>query len=212
MKLIKHLVLFFIFLAVGFLSIGVLLKDVPKTKLPSIKEIFDSSKFSLLDAPSESLRAGVKNLNGDVVWKNRIAETPTKVDTLSQVQQGESLITGEDGSVDLDFLDTAYIKLQSNSEVDIIQTLPANIVFKQLSGVVTYQKISTVPVSVRVSPILIEVLGNVSVSINDINGRITISGLSKVAYNDKANTTRLIDVSDNQSIVFNPDTLKVVQE
>jgi hypothetical protein len=156
------------------------------------------------------LRAGVKNLNGDVVWKNRIAETPTKVDTLSQVQQGESLITGEDGSVDLDFLDTAYIKLQSNSEVDIIQTLPANIVFKQLSGVVTYQKISTVPLSVRVSPLLIEILGNVSISIDKANGHIEITGPSKIAYNDKSNTTRLIELSDNKTVVFNPDTLKVV--
>lgn len=212
MQFFKHSVLFLIFFVVGFLGIYFFLKDIPKTRLPAIREIFESSKFSLLEAPSESLKAEIGSLEGEVMWKNRIAETPTKISTLSKVQQGESLITGDDGWVSLNFLDTALIKLEPQSEVDIVQTLPNNLVFRQISGTVDYQKTSSIPVSVRVSPLLIDVLSTTEVSIDSDNGRITISGVAKVAYNNKANVTQLVEVVQDEPFIFDPNTLREVQE
>lgn len=210
MKLFNTILIFILFSLVGFGGLYIYLNSNTKIKIVNLKEVFNSSKFSLLNAPSQSLKADVKNLKGDVLWKNRISDNATKIENLISIQQGEGIETGEDGSVDLNFLDTANIKVFPNTKLDIIQTLPADLVFKQSSGEVTYQKTSTIPVSIRIAPVLIEVLGEVTINLDDTKNILTVTGQSKTAFNNKANVTRLIELKKDETVTINLNNLKVV--
>lgn len=210
MKFFKNLLVFLFFLLVGFGGLYTYLSANPQIKTVNLKEVFNGSKFSLLNAPSQSLKGEIKNLQGEVLWKNRISDSAIKIDNLLSIQQGEGIETGEDGFVDINYLDTAHIKVFSKTKLDIIQTLPANLVFKQSSGQAIYQKISTIPVSVRIAPVLIEVLGEVTVNLDDVKNILTVKGFSKIAFNNNSNITRIIELKNDETLTINLNTLKVV--
>lgn len=209
MRPIKYFLIFIFFTLVGFGGLYTYLSSNPQIKINSLKEIFKGSKFSLLVAPKLSLKGEIKNMSGEVLWQGRVSDKPEKIKTLSNVQQGEAIETGTDGQIEIDFLNSANLILNKNSKVEFGQTLPANLVFIQSKGSVDYKKLSSLPVSVRSKLLLIEILGNVNINVIENTDLIEITGESKIAYNNNANVTKLVNINNGETLVFNSDTLKV---
>jgi len=172
-----------------------------------------TSAFSLENAPSESLKGEITNMIGEISWQGRIATEAAKIITPITIQQGEKLITGEKSSLSLTFNNACSIDLSEKTEVDIIQTLPANIVFSQTSGTGEYVRTGNYPISIRVLKLLVEINGNISISIDPQKPIITLtikSGNALVAYNDLKYVSHEVMVKNNQTFTFNYDKRKGV--
>ena len=112
---------------VGYFKLTQKLSTISIPTLPSVSfsDLVKISRFSLEKAPSESLVGTISGINGDVEYESRTATESAKINSPVEVQQGESLSTGDNGKVILNFKDAADITIDSSSGVDIIQTLPA---------------------------------------------------------------------------------------
>lgn len=209
MKLFKNVLIFLFFLLVGFGGLYTYLSSNPKLKSIVLKEILTGSKFSLLDAPKMSLKARITNFSGEVNWKSRIGDDFEKVISPSlSLQQGESLKTGIDGEITINFDQVSEIILGNSSSIDIVQTIPNDLVFSQYDGKIEYKKLSSIPVSVRAKRLLIEVLSVTKIQID--GDLISVWGDAKIAYNNNANITKVLEVPKNKSLIFNNQSLKVV--
>jgi hypothetical protein len=172
----------------------------------------DKSNFSLEEAPSESLRGEIIKMVGEVKFLGRTAtEASILASTSAKVQQGENYITGEGGSLSINFKDTVSIDLSENTEVDIIQTLPANIVFSQVAGIANYKVIAKSSVTIRTSYLLTELRGEANIS-RDSDKQIVIvtikSGSAIMAYNDKNYVSHEVTINEGQTYTFNYGTRK----
>lgn len=211
MKYLKIICIFLFFFLLGFYFIYNLHLNKPIVRKISIKNIFTGSKFSLLDSPSMSLKAKVTDFSGEIFLKNRIGDNFERIySSLNTLLQGETVKTGDDGYLIMSYDNVAKINMNKNSTLDIIQTLPNNLVFSQIEGNINYQKISDIPVSVRSKRLLVEILGEVNILIDgDI---VRISGDAKIAYNNTANITKVIEVPKSKTLIFNNQNLKVVSK
>lgn len=180
-------------------------------KLPRLDNIFDDSKFSLVNPPSMALFGSVTNLTGEVMWQGRIFDNLIKVNELESITQGEIVKTGEDGFLNIEFADKASIEILPNSKLEIVQTIPNNLVFYQHQGEVNYIKNSDIPVSVRSGRVLIDISEDLNLKVAS-SGFIYIKGNGKMAFNNKTNDTQVVELFGDKSIIFNDNNLEVVQE
>lgn len=212
----KDLLLFVITICVGlFLMVGYItfIKKSQVLPVPNLQTIFRSSSFSLEKAPSESLIGKITGMNGDVLWQSRTATDSSKLTSLIDIQQGESLTTNEKGSATVVFDKNLEIDIGEKSVVEFAQTLPANIVLVQSSGAVEYKKVGVVPVSIRVLHLLIEDGGDILISVDEqkpIATAMVISGSAIFSYNDINNVTSVTTVPAGKKLIFNDDTRQVV--
>jgi hypothetical protein len=220
---VKKILFFIIPFAISLIGVFAYFKinqGISAIKIPvvpniSINDLVKYSRFSLNKAPSESLVGTITTLNGEVFYEPRIATESAQIFAPVNVQQGESLSTGTDGILSLAFENVLTIKLQNNSLINIIQTLPADLVFTQASGTADYEKLAAIPVSVRIKHLLVENNGSISVSIDPIKPITTITinaGSVTIAYNDINNIAKVLTFNEGYTIKFNDDTRKVVQE
>src|SRR5262245_2290273 len=94
----KNVALFCLCLVVGIVLPFLLLKTRPPrvSSTPTLSAIAPlHSKFSLANAPSESLRGNATNILGEVLWTSRVATEAARITTDQTIQQGESLETGK---------------------------------------------------------------------------------------------------------------------
>ena len=199
---------------VGYFKLTQKLSTISIPTLPSVSfsDLVKISRFSLEKAPSESLVGTISGINGDVEYESRTATESAKINSPVEVQQGESLSTGDNGKVILNFKDAADITIDSSSGVDIIQTLPADLVFRQIIGSVEYKKIGTYPVSIRVGHLIIENRGDIKISFtadSPVTTIVMISGTGTVAYNNLSNVSRVVNISTGQTLKFNESNRKV---
>ena len=166
--------------------------------------------FSLDEPPSQSLKGLITNLDGDVRILGRTATEEASLNSPTvSVQQGENYITGDDGELSIIFKNAVELDMDQNSEVDVIQTIPAGIVFSQINGEVSYKKIGDYPVTVRTSYLLTEIDGDVAITRDTDNFLVAIkinSGSVTFAYNDKDYISRVIEAEEGQVFSFNYDT------
>src|SRR6185437_11369459 len=108
-----------------------------------------TTKFSLKNAPSESLRGTITSMSGDVNWLSRTDAKSTQLKTKQTVQQGEEVSTGNNGKAVINIKNTAVLAIQPNSHISIIQLLPQNFVFVQDKGTVDYGNAVKYPTTVR---------------------------------------------------------------
>lgn len=172
--------------------------------------------FSLANAPTDSLIGTISALSGTVSWQSRIADNPVTLQSPRQIQQGESLFTGSDGSLALTFPTIATITLLKNSQINIIQTLPVNVVIQQIDGTVTYiAQSSTTPLSIRALDLLTtSTNGQVIISVDKVKSLITLSvvnGSATIAYTDTNNKSQVMTLAVNKKIIFNNNTKKVLR-
>lgn len=197
-------------LLIGFGGIYLYSQTFPTIGIINIQNFFSGSKFSLLDPPSQSLKGLVSKLTGTVMWQSRIADNPTKIDNLANIQQGEAVETGQDGSLSITFPSAAQIDIGPLSKVNMAQTIPNDLVFNQVNGEITYQKLANIPVSVRSMHILIEIIDKATINVDISKGIIKVKGGAKVAFNNSANNTRLIEIPAGKTLIFNDNNLRVV--
>lgn len=212
MKIIKHLLLFVIAFIIGgafFYFFQDNDNTIPKFLSP-LEEKFSKteSKFSLENAPSESLKGEIASLK-EVDWQSRTATQASPLTTLGAVQQGEKFITKENGQLSLVFANAGEANFKEKTEVEIIQTLPAGIVFAQTAGRATYKKTGGYPISVRAKSLLLEINGESTVTI-DLEKQnanlLVVSGETIVAYNDRSYTSQVATVKAGQSLIFDYGT------
>jgi hypothetical protein len=214
MKFIKYLLLFLIpavFVAtviVAYFKVTQKIANIEVPNLPSISlsDVVKFSRFSLEKAPSQSLVGSIAEMTGEVKHEPRLATESAKIDKPISIQQGEILETGADGGLTLNFKDNAEVKIEEDSRVNVVQTLPANIVFAQTRGTATYKKLSNAPLSVRSMHLLIENGGEIKVSIDSEEPVITVvavTGEVKIAFNNLNLDSQVITLEEGKTMVFN---------
>jgi hypothetical protein len=181
-------------------------KERLKLQLPPL-----ATAFSLQNAPKESLQGEIVSLSGDVAWQSRVATQPAQLKTPRKVQQGENIVTKSNGKVTMTFLNTVTLNMLSDSEVDFIQTLPANMVLVQQSGTTTYTVFGKVPVSVRAQDLLVQQSrGAMNVSVDKDAATVTVratDGNATAAYTNADNTSVVVPITTGQSFVFDDTSL-----
>lgn len=110
---------------------------------------FEPTKFSLENAPSESIKGQITNMDGEIWWQGRTATEPAQLKEAIEIQQGEILIASDAGNLTVEFAPAATISLFPETQIEIVQTLPLNLVFNQSQGVGQYQSSGINPVTVR---------------------------------------------------------------
>lgn len=166
--------------------------------------------FSLDEAPSSSLRGQILSLTGDTYWISRIATEPATLTSSTIIQQGESVDASDSGKLVVAFGQAGKITLSNKAKIDVIQTLPVNLVFSQIRGSVIYEASQDSPFSVRSYHLLVTLhTGSMTVDVNEKIGSVTLvisQGNATVAYNDERFTSQTYAVKEGQRFVFDDST------
>lgn len=212
----KNLITFILFALIGIGATIIFIKALPQAavrqpiKLPS----FSQNQFSLENAPSESIKGKIATLSGDVKWQNRVATQAAQIVNPQVIQQGEELITGDDGLVSVEIPTAGQISISPKTDISFVQTLPQNVVFAQTKGKAEYLKTGSFPISIRSLSLLIQIeSGDIIVSLSEATPIVTIEvkdGLITVAYNDSQNVSQVLKIESGKRFVFNNDTLQGV--
>ena len=148
---------------------------------------FEPTKFSLEEAPSDSIRGQITGMSGEIWWQSRTATEPAQLTEVITIQQGEVLIASDEGKLTVSFNPAATISLFPETQVEIIQTLPLNLVFNQTKGIGQYQVSGTNPVIIRSFNLIVNIdEGLLNIDTDEESGVITLSlktGMAKVGYN-----------------------------
>ncbi|NMC36291.1 hypothetical protein GYA49_04575 [Candidatus Beckwithbacteria bacterium] len=170
------------------------------------KEQYQITDFSLEDAPAESLRGTIASRNGEILWQSRIATQSSVLVGDKILQQGEILETGKDGIIEVKFVDAALVHMFENTKVEIVQTLPVNLVFNQSRGTVTYKNLGEAPVSIRSINLLVNLTkGLIDIDVDDQTGEVSLSlveGKARVAYNSTDFESKVWDLEAGDSFLY----------
>jgi hypothetical protein len=217
MKFLKYVILFLASSIIIFAIVFGLskMKDKESTAIPSTTQVITqkNSAFSLENAPKESLKGKITTMTGEIGWQGRTATEEAKLSSPITIQQGEKLESGEKSNLSLLISDACSVEFWENTEIEIIQTLPTNIVFSQTKGTGEYIKVGNYPVSIRVMNLLADVDGDVIISINPKKPYVTIntkSGKVTAAYNDSKLVSHEVALIKGQTFTFNYGTKRGV--
>lgn len=167
-------------------------------------------QFSIDVPPKQSKIAIVESISGDeIFFQSRIASAPAKIKTIEKIQQAELLSLGKESSASLLFKEALSIDMSQESEIEFLQTLPNNFVFKQTKGKIVYQKLGTIPISVRSRFLLVSLVeGKISIN-TDIDTHVitltVLEGSVKIAYNDIDYKTQSLEIEKGDVFVFDDD-------
>jgi len=205
----KYLNLFLLFIIIGIISsFGYSFWKNNKTNV--ITTIFpDEERFSIEPPPKQSKIGTVEKISGQIFWESRIATKPAEIKQIKKVQQGESLATGIDGQVTINFSESASLLLLPESDVEFVQTLPANFVFRHKKGEIKYIKNGSIPISIRALHLLVSINdGEITLDINPDTHIISLTvnkGSVKIAYNDLRYNTQTLEIKEGQKFIFSDD-------
>jgi hypothetical protein len=209
----KSFAIFVLYFFLGIFLIFSYKKIIQIINSQQLKTPVATSLFSLENAPSESLRGTVVSLLGDVQWQSRIATQPAKIIKPMQIQQGEKLVTNDNGQAFIVISKTIEITMSPKTEINFIQTLPTNILIEQNSGKSDYINLNNNSFSVRSLNLLIKInQGEVSLSVNEKLPYITAdvkSGSVTIGYNDINFITQTLNIASGKRLLFRTDTKKV---
>ena len=201
----KSFLLFLVFLLLGlFIAMSYQYWNINLLTLNTRPEI--TTKFSLKNAPTESLPASVATISGNVNWQSRTVAKSVPLKMYQKIQQGEEISTGANGKAGIRIQNDAVFLLQHNAHVSIIQLLPVNFVFMQDKGEVEYADTIRVPVSVR-SLDLVSIItnGNVIITVDQNKQKVTVvvlKGNVKEGYEDLQNNNDVMDLNAGQTFIF----------
>lgn len=183
------------------------------SKKPITESEIESIKYSLEEPPSQSLRGKIATMSGEIHWQSRIATESSKITDIREILQGEKIETKDGSSLTIIFENTGSIDMSENTTVDIVQTLPVNLVFRQSEGSAIYEKTGEHPLSVRSLSLLSDIGGKTEISTNDNTNTVSvnvISGSTIIAYNDLDYVSHQLQISEGYTYTFNHDTRKGV--
>lgn len=162
--------------------------------------------FSLETAPRDSLLGSIATMSGVMWWQSRTATQAARLNEGTVLQQGETLIASDSGELIVDFAGKASIALLPKAKVEIVQTLPQNLVFQQTRGHLQYAASKDSPISVRANRLLVYLpQGAVQVKFEADSPYILVTlkeGEATVAYNDKDFVSQVIKLSPGEEFEF----------
>jgi len=188
----------------------------PKTAVSEVVPVVSSTPVPLpyrFDAaPTSSLKASVLSKSGEVQYVSRVA-TEAAVLTVGTLQQGEDILTGKDGRVEIQFTSSESARLSPLSQVNIIQALPEKIVLEHVAGTADYISEATM-LSVRTKRMLVTLSqAEMSLSYNDVTDMVTMNvkkGQVSVGYNDAKFLSHVETISAGHFATFNNPKRKLV--
>ena len=157
----KNLLPFFLFFTIGITSTILYFGKISLGDQKRFENIISPTvtpilTFSLDEAPSKSLVGVVFPVTGNVGIITRTATEAAKIDAKTEIKQGESIVVGTDSTAKLEFSGMLRADIDTDTQLDLIQTLPANIVISQNTGKVTYVKTSEIPLTVRIFRLIVD--------------------------------------------------------
>lgn len=175
-----------------------------------LKPFFPRTLFSIENAPSQSLFGKVVSVSGNVSWQSRTASFATLIKSWVKLQQGEEINVQNNGKATIDFPQVVKVTVLANTQLNFIQTLPANFVVKQAQGQSIYDKNGAIPLSVRALDLLVNVEAGVcSISVDKDTKDIIVavnSGSAMIAFSDTDNNTNILTINKGKQYLFNNDT------
>jgi hypothetical protein len=208
---VKFILITIISILIGFIGLTSyeLLVTHPNAPIQSLIQTVTKQSFNIANPPSDSVKGKILEMSGEIFWEGRIATTESQLISQIDIQQGESIRTGEQGILSVDFKNQALVKLSSKTKVDFIQTIPSNFVANIASGSAEFKKLSTVPVSIRARHLLINIKsGKISIGVDSESSLVNLSiieGGITVAYNDLNLVSHLQELDAPQRISFDDD-------
>ena len=208
----KYLNIFLLFILVGIvIYAGYFVWKKEGTEIKKITNIVvpQEKLFSIDPPPKQALVGNVTSTTGQIFWQSRTATQSAQVKDLKIVQQAELLGTGKDSSASLVFKDAVSINASSESQIEFLQTLPINFVFRQNNGAIIYEKNGTIPLSIRSLHLTMSVSnGKISLTTDMEKHIITLDvldGSVKLGYNDVDYNTQTQVVDKGQRYIFDDD-------
>jgi hypothetical protein len=217
-KLIIILVLIIFAVSIFFLYIKrVEIIDLPSnlSSTDSIikKTLIPTSSYSKEKAPKNSLTGLLSVDSSMVFWQGRTATESAKVIGIRQIQQGETIETDKSGKGTLSFSQILSADIKGDTKLEIVQLLPASLVFLQTRGIINYISTGIYPISIRSYHLLISGADDFSVNV-DSNKRIIVLKVNKgkavVAYNSLAYISKTLEVGSGKTLIFKDASRKVV--
>lgn len=209
--MMKRILLFILFFLIGCFSvIGYAYIYQQKAFFsPSTPKI--TTKFSLANAPSESLKGNIASMSGTVNWLSRTASSSVRIEKPQTIQQGEELTTGKNGNAAVVIQNAEAIILSPNTDINFIQLLPINLVLEQNSGTVTYQNTGQNALSVDTQNLITGIdRGTAEIVIDKKTNSITVTvekGVVTEGYEDSSDTSNVVSVAAGQQFIFDDTAL-----
>jgi hypothetical protein len=182
--------------------------SVPEPVISIGKKVsnFKPTKFSLENAPSDSIRGQITNMSGDIWRQSRTATEPAKLTEAVPIQQGEVLIASVSGKISVNFDPAVKLTLFPDTRVEIVQTLPLNLVFNQTRGVGQYLVTGQAPLTVRSLNLIVNLDDGLLVVDTDEEAGAIILGLktgrAKVGYNSPGLESRVWELEPGDVFEF----------
>lgn len=176
------------------------------------------SHFSLDTAPTDSLNGKIATYSGSVYFLSRVADKPSPIMSLLTLQQGEEVIASKSGLMSF-YFGSASASLENNTDIAIIQTLPADMVFAEKTGTAVFQNSQEkAPVSIRGLDLLLRLTKpqtKVSVTVDTKKENVTFrveSGEVTAAYNDTNYVSHVLQEEEGTVGIFDNNTKKLLLE
>lgn len=206
----KKVLLFLIFFLVGIgfvLSYQYLLPS--QFQFLSVKPPI-TTKFSLANAPSDTMRGTIASMSGQVNWLSRTANNFVILKSKRIIQQGEDLSTGTNGRALVNIHNMALVSLSSNTHISFIELLPQNFVINLVKGSIAYEATVQVPVSIVTNNLL--TLGNnglFSITYSPDSSTVSVHvdrGFATEGYEDIQDNSTVVPLSQGQTFIYNTKT------
>lgn len=215
----KNIIIFIPFVLIGlsaswlYLNKAQFIKPAPLSAInptPTTTPI----PYSYALPPSEALTGSVLAFKGDVKWLSRTATQSAAFILPQAITQGESLVTGLDSRVKIDFASVATVEASQNTNLEFIQTLPAALVLRQNQGQADYSQNSSVPIDIRSNFLLLRLAAaHLTLTIHPTGAYTTgvvFTGSVTLAYNDLQQVSRASTVLAGNSFTLNNQTRRLV--
>lgn len=203
----KKVLLFLVFFLVG---IGIMLSYqyllTSQLQFPRIKPPI-TTKFSLANAPSATIRGTISSMSGTVAWLSRTANNFVILKSKRTIQQGEDLSTGSNGKALVTIHNMALLSLSPNTHLSFIELLPQNFVINLVKGSLLYETTVQVPVSVVTNNLLtLANNGLFSITYDPDSSTVLVHverGSATEGYEDSQNNSNVVQVTQGQTFLYN---------
>jgi hypothetical protein len=208
----KSLIIFSISLVVGFLLVTGYAYWNHQRTFALVPTPVITTKFSLANAPQDSLKGEIASVSGSVNWLSRVAKKPVLLTSKHSIQQGEELGTGKNGNAIVTIQHTTAVLLSANSHINFIQILPINMVIAQDKGSVIYENVGSNALTVNTLDLITAINRSwVQISVDPVAKSVTVTvqkGSITVGYEDLQNTSNVVTVDAGKEFVFD-DTSRI---
>jgi hypothetical protein len=202
--LISSVLVGILIFVVGFIYLSHQDITIPNPLLPV-------THFSLENAPTESLKGNIASFSGNVAWQSRTAATASLINTPVTIGQGEEIVAQGNGAATIKFPKGILVQMNSNSDIGIVQMLPANIVILQNQGTVSYQNSDNkIPLSINGLDLMVNInQGTAQVSVDKSTSSVVISvssGSAVATFTDTQNNTQVETINNGNQMTFDNNT------